>query len=103
MSKKAIEIFHSILNEVDKLEKALLTIGPMRSNEVTESFTGLVNTSLKSLEGALTLLIKNTDLKTNNLNDEILNTIDYEEAKKQLQKIALTVRRIERELAINRG
>jgi hypothetical protein len=61
-----------------------------------------VNTSLKSLEGALTLLIKNTDLKTNNLNDEILNTIDYEEAKKQLQKIALMARRIERELAINR-
>lgn len=102
MSKKAVQIFQSILHEADKVESTLLSLGKIPSHEVTESVSSLVNTSLKSLEGAVTVLIKNTDRITNNLNDEVLKKIDYDELKCQLQRICVLARRIERELAINK-
>jgi hypothetical protein len=102
MAKKVVQIFQSILNEADKIERTLLNLGQMPSQEVTESVANLISTSLKSLEGAVIVLIKNTDLKTNNLNPEVLESIDYEETKRQLEKISVLARRIERELAVNR-
>lgn len=102
MSKKAVQIFQSILNEADKIERTLLNLGQMPSQEVTDSVANLINTSLKSLEGAVTVLIKNTDTKTNNLKPEVIEGINYEETKKQLQKISVLARRIERELAVNK-
>lgn len=100
---KVVHIFQSILKEADKIENALLNVGKMPSKDVTASVSTLVDSSLKSLEGAVTVMIKNTDLKTNNLNKDVLDNIDYEETKAKLQKISVLARRIERELAANRN
>jgi hypothetical protein len=102
MSNKAIQIFQSVLNEADKIEDALLSTGKMPTSEVTDSVSSLVHTALKSLEGAVTILIKNTDTTTNNLNDEVLENINHNEIRQQLQKISLMARRIEREVEVNR-
>ena len=102
MSKKTVQIFQSILNEVDKIEDALLGLGKMPSSEVTDSVSSLVSTSLKSLEGAVTILIKNTDPITNNLNDEVLENIDHDAIKRQLQRLSVLARRIEMELTVNK-
>ena len=101
MSKTAVQIFQSILNEADKIEDTLLGIDKMPTSEVTDSVSSLVHTSLKSLEGAVTILIKNTDTTTNNLNDEVLANIDHGEIKRQLQRISIMARRIERELEVH--
>jgi hypothetical protein len=95
MERKAMDNFGSIPNEADKIDKPLLTASH------PEDIPGNIHLSLSCLVKVLEILVKNTNLKTNDLNPEVLTNVNGEEIEMHLERIRLLTRRIERALMIN--
>jgi hypothetical protein len=100
MPRTAIEVFNSILIEADRIEKALSALEDLP--RPAYDISGNINVSLLCLEKALEILVKNTDVKTNELNLEVLADV-HEETAIQLERIGTLARKIEIALMVNQS
>lgn len=101
MARTAIDIFNSILNQADQIEKALLALDEIP--RPTQDISSNINVSLVCLEKVLEILVKNTDVKTNELNREVLSNISHEETTLQLERIGVLARKLEIALMVNQS
>src|SRR5688500_1671982 len=99
MARTAIDIFNSILNQADQIEKALLALDEIP--RPTQDISSNINVSLVCLEKVLEILVKNTDVKTNELNREVLSKISPEETTLQLERIGILARKLEIAFMVN--
>lgn len=100
MPRTAIDVFNSILIEADRIEKALSALEELP--RPSYNISGNINVSLLCLEKALEILVKNTDVKTNELNREVLADV-HEETAIQLERIGTLARKIEITLMVNQS
>jgi hypothetical protein len=90
-------ILQTVVSEADKINA---TLNNLHAKFISQDSTipNKITEALKSLEHALEIIVRNTDIHSNKVNPEIFTDIQQAEVTNQLQKIGLLSRRIDREI-----
>ena len=101
MSDKKDDLFNNLLQTVfTEADKINTTLNTLHAKFISQGSTvpAKITDSLKSLEHAVEIIVRNTDIKTNQISDHVFTDFNQEQAIDQLKKIGLLSRRLEREI-----